>query len=360
MRVRKLAKFINKPLKIAVAIAAKDEELSIEGTIRSMIKAGAETSDIFVVNDGSSDFTELLVKQFSDINLISNKLNIGKAPSLKLAINEIIRRDKYNIVCLIDADTFVDVNYFYHVRSQFEYSEKTALVIGNVRNYRHCHNWLEAARALEYFVSNQIFRRALERINSIFLAPGCSISLRIDVAGQLTFDKSTYAEDMRMVIEVHRKKLGNISFAINAFVYTKDPITLSAYSKQIKRWYEGGWQVILLENIPFKLQRIDFAILFIYGEEMIWSLSLPFAIMSLYLLPEKYDLYLISTLVATQAFDLIIACFAAIKDKRYDILYFYPIISLSKFVNAYMFVKTFISIVILRKESSEWFQPSRI
>ena len=58
------------------------EAVGIGKTLRSIIGAGVLPSDVYVIDDGSSDGTGEIARSF-DVNVVKNPRNIGKAYSLE-------------------------------------------------------------------------------------------------------------------------------------------------------------------------------------------------------------------------------------------------------------------------------------
>ena len=62
---------------ICVIIPAKDEELVMGRTIQSILSAGILPSDIYVIDDGSSDKTGATARNHR-VNVLRNEKNIGR------------------------------------------------------------------------------------------------------------------------------------------------------------------------------------------------------------------------------------------------------------------------------------------
>jgi len=84
---------------ISVIIPAYNEEKNINYVLKSLTNS-LLIDEVIVVNDGSTDKTLSIIKQFNNIKLINLKKNHGKG----FAIAKGIEKSKGNIVIFIDAD----------------------------------------------------------------------------------------------------------------------------------------------------------------------------------------------------------------------------------------------------------------
>lgn len=84
---------------ISCLIPAYNEEKYIKSTLENIINSKI-CNEIIVIDDGSSDKTSQIVKNFNSIKLIKNKSNIGKSKSILRGLENSIG----NIILLVDAD----------------------------------------------------------------------------------------------------------------------------------------------------------------------------------------------------------------------------------------------------------------
>src|SRR5262250_2018285 len=224
---------------LCVLLPAKDECLGISKTLKSVLRAHVSPEDIYVIDDGSSDGTGDIAHAFG-VNVLRNPKNIGKAMALSRGAREFGLIDRYDYICLMDADTEVCQGYFDVVKRAFS-DPSVATVCGRAKSTPH--NWLTAYRCLAYWMSHAIYKGGQSNMGVITVTPGCAASFRADVFRQLEWTHDTIVEDMDCTIQIHRKKLGKIVYQPQAIVSTQDPRTLRDYVKQMYRWHTGAWQV---------------------------------------------------------------------------------------------------------------------
>src|SRR6188472_2014659 len=74
------------PDDICVVIPAHNEELLLGRCIRSVLAAGLDPGQVYVVNDGSTDATAAVAAAVPGINLLTNDAPCGKLGALRRGI----------------------------------------------------------------------------------------------------------------------------------------------------------------------------------------------------------------------------------------------------------------------------------
>lgn len=337
----------SKEERICAIIPAKNEEVMIAESIGSLIKAGLSRSDIYVMDDGSTDDTGVIAIKCG-VNVLRNYSSLGKVGSIKRAI-EYFRLDRqYDYISLLDADSQVNDRYFSEVRKLF--AADVALICGNVESLKY--NWLTAARALEYMWGQAVYKKGQNKMGTILVSPGCASTYKSSVFERMELSGDTFVEDMDMTFQIHRGKMGRVVFSENAISYTQDPRTLPDYCKQMHRWYFGMWQVLLKHRVPFKLQRIDFEATMMVSEVFLISVFYLLFLM-------KNPLGLIWVFIADMTLRMCIAAYFTAKTGRTDILKYSPLFPFIKLIDLIIFIQTFIEIMIFRRKMKQWFTPKR-
>jgi poly-beta-1,6-N-acetyl-D-glucosamine synthase len=337
--------------RLCVLLPAKDECLGISKTLKSILRAGVQPGDIYVIDDGSSDGTGGIARSLS-VNVLRNPRNIGKAMALSRGAQEFGVLDRYDYICLMDADTEVCEGYFDVVKRGFG-DPSVAAVCGRAQSTPH--NWLTAYRCLAYWMSHAIYKGGQSRMGVITVTPGCASSFRADVFRKLDWNTDTIVEDMDCTIQIHRKKLGTILYQTDAVVSTQDPRTVRDYIKQIYRWDTGTWQVGQKYGMAFGLNRIDWEFKLLMGEGLIFSalyLFLPFAL----LVRPRIAIYGAAMDFAVL---VLLAFICAIRERRTDVLMALPTYEVLRFIDCSVFLYSFWKTVIRRKQVRGWFAVKR-
>ena len=233
--------------KICVLIPAFNEEQVIAGTIDALRASGFNQSDIYIVDDMSTDETPCIAWKLG-VNVYTVKQKGGNKARAQLAgLKHFELYNKYTHVTFLDADTRVEPQFF---NTFFEAAEKypnVTLFVGQVKSAKNDHIF-SAMRAYEYTYGQDLVKRGQANFNVIFVSPGCASLYKLTDLQKLKIDGDTLAEDMDLTIQVHRMK-GKIRYIHRATVVTQDPNSFTDYNKQIMRWYRGFWQIIIKHKV---------------------------------------------------------------------------------------------------------------
>ncbi|KQO60247.1 glycosyltransferase family 2 protein [Curtobacterium sp. Leaf261] len=243
---------------VAILVAAHDEELVIENTIRSAAEH-LPLAQVFVVSDGSTDDT-VRIATGAGAQVYDLHPNRGKAGALAAAIDHFRIPERFEVLMLLDADTHLAPDYFSTGLAEFSAPDIVAVagrattildpaaptLLGRVLvAYRE-----RVYVAVQYL---QKFGQAAEHANVVAIVPGFASMYRTRVLGDIDITAAGLAiEDFNMTFEVHAKRLGRIAFRPSAAIaYTQDPDTLGDYAKQIRRWNLGFWQTLRRHRLGF-------------------------------------------------------------------------------------------------------------
>lgn len=339
--------------RIAILIPAYNEEVVIKDTIDALLTAGVESSDIYVVDDRSTDKTAEIVRS-CNVNVFTVPENGGKARAQTQALAHFKLLDRYEWICFLDGDTKVDVNFYHEMCKAATDDPSVALYVGQVKSVKNDHIF-SASRAFDYTYGQDVAKHGQSNFNVIFVSPGCSSMYRADVLSTLSIDHLTLAEDMDLTMQVHRSG-GVVKYLPRAIVNTQDPATFSDYHKQVMRWYRGYWQVVLKHKVFGwqKKQRIDLYMMLLTADALIYNRVLWLALIlvtNATILPFIF--------AADLALAGCIAAYAAHRTSRWDVLYKFPVYYWLSYLNFYAFARGFIEIVLFRKEILAWNKVAR-
>jgi cellulose synthase/poly-beta-1,6-N-acetylglucosamine synthase-like glycosyltransferase len=224
---------------VTVLIPAYNEEKVLRKTIEAVLESDYPSKEVIVVDDGSTDKTNLVARGFSDSGVkVIPRPNGGKA----VALNHGLKFARGEIVIVVDADSMVGKNTLLELVQPFRDPE-VAAVAGNIKVANRM-NWLTRCQALEYIASINLYRRALDVFGSVTVVPGALGAYRREILESSGFyDSDTLVEDFDVTMKA--LKTGNIVQAsIRAISYTEAPQTVGDFVKQRLRWYRGNYQAL--------------------------------------------------------------------------------------------------------------------
>jgi cellulose synthase/poly-beta-1,6-N-acetylglucosamine synthase-like glycosyltransferase len=330
--------------KLALLIAAHDEELVIEQTIRSAINAGQDPKHIYVVDDNSTDATSDIALSILRPGNVIKVGRSGKGLALTKAAHEFNLVAKYDWIHIADADGGFVEDYFKIFRKSLDPS--FAAATGYVRSLPS--GIVGQYRVMEYTLGQELHRRFQAMTHTVTVIPGPTSCFRSDIFAKVNFANKSMTEDFDVTIQIHRQKLGKIQFIPKAVAYTQDPRDLKDFTKQITRWNRGMMQTIRRHRLTKRAHRIDAYLGYLMLQNFMmffnYVVILPFAA---YVMHSPHVLAVAFLTDVMLMFGLTVLM--ALKAGRYDIISAFPHIYIYRWVTLYVFLKAFVEVMILRK-----------
>lgn len=339
--------------RIAVLIPAYNEEPVIEGTISALKASGIAMSDVYVVDDRSTDRTADICRGLG-VSVFTVPENGGKARAQVQALQHFALCDRYEWVIFLDGDTKIDVRFFGAMRRAALEDPSVALYVGQVKSVKNSHVF-SATRAVEYAYGQDIAKQGQSNFGVVIVSPGCSSMYRTDVLRQLHIDHMTLAEDMDLTIQVHRLG-GKVRYIADAVVHTQDPATLKDYTKQMMRWYRGFWQVVLKHRVFGwqRKQRVDwYMMLCIIDATLLNRVLWVIALTTLFYERAALILGIDAAIV------LAVTLYGAFRTRRADVIKWFPVSYALGFYMVYLHLRAFVEIIVLRKQILAWNKVAR-
>lgn len=329
---------------LALIVAAYNEALVLEHTIKSAMKAGLAASDIYVVDDYSSDGTAMIARRVVGGYNVLTVGRSGKGLALHTIVQDLGLTKRYDWIHIADADGEFDEQYFNELYSNLDpsYAAATGYVAslpgGYISNYR----------GFEYGVGMDVTRRFQSMGDVISIIPGPTSVFRSDVFEQLDFNAKALCEDFDVTMQIHRQKLGKIQFIPSAIARTQDPGTFKDFIKQITRWNRGVMQMFFKHRIGTHFTRIDAYLTYQLAQNLL------FAAMFLVVLPivtiMTGSLLYVATAFLSDVFTIwMFTLFAMQRSGRGNIISSFPFTYALRWIQLGVFLKAFGEVFILRR-----------
>lgn len=348
-----------KPQKdIAILVPAHNEEIVINETLKRLLQV-ASKEDIYLVDDCSRDKTAKIAKKHIK-NILSLKINVGKAQALNTAIKHFQLSKKYKYLLPIDADTKITQEFLNPILSVFR-KDKKRNIVAVVGKIKGAHNsWVTAYRMWEYEIGQTIHKEAQSKEGAILVCSGCTTVYRTNLFKKHQFSSDTLTEDMDLTFQIHRKKLGKIVFCQEAVAITQDPLTLKDFIKQIERWYYGYWQCIYKHRIPFGKQMIDFEAAVASTEGLLGALIVfGLVILSPWLITHNPWILLTGILLDLGLLFLPTILLTCMKYRNWKLLEYIFHFYLLRLLSSLVFLKSFLKVTFMTNPLAQWNQVQR-
>ncbi|HEV8651388.1 MAG TPA: glycosyltransferase [Actinomycetes bacterium] len=266
---------------VSVLVPAYDEEVSIVGSVRSLLALQFPEFEVIVVSDGSTDQTmQRLIDAFAlaeqpwatrqDLPtapirrtfrslthphlVVVDKENGGKADALNAGLN----LARYPLFAAVDADSMLDAEAILRATRLFVEDETLVAVGGTIRPLNAAvvrdgrvtdlvmpKRWLERFQILEYARAFFTGRSGWSHFKSLLIISGAfGLFRRTAVLEAGGFLVGTVSEDMELVVRLHKhflreRKPYNIRFTPDPICWTEVPADLGTLRRQRNRWHRG-------------------------------------------------------------------------------------------------------------------------
>jgi cellulose synthase/poly-beta-1,6-N-acetylglucosamine synthase-like glycosyltransferase len=226
--------------RFAAIIAAHDEELVIAHVIDSLKNQNypRELFDVFVIADNCTDMTANVAKKHgAQVYERHDTEKRGKGHALEWMFRKIYEmNDKYNVICVFDADNLVSPNFLYEMNKQLCKGHK--VVQGYIDSKNPFDSWITCSYSIAFWLSNRTFQ--LPRYNLGLSCGLCGTGFCVDISvlKKIGWGATCLTEDLEftMKLAMHGMK---VAWAHEAVVYDEKPITLRQSWRQRKRWMQG-------------------------------------------------------------------------------------------------------------------------
>ena len=101
---------------VSIYIPAYNAEKTIRNSLESIKNQTIPFDEIIVIDDNSTDFTKNIVKEFNNVNIISNSVNKGLGYNRNLGV----KTSSHQIVTSIDADVVLEKDWLEIMIKNFE------------------------------------------------------------------------------------------------------------------------------------------------------------------------------------------------------------------------------------------------
>lgn len=230
---------------VSVIIPAWNEEVGIIRTVESVLSNTYERIEAIVVNDGSTDGSDRIVRDF--LEKYSKESHPGKTLLYKYkenggkssALNAGLAMSSGEIIISIDADCYVTSTAVENFVKCFV-DPRVMAAVGNVK-IGNTKTILGTVQYLEFLFSFY-FKKADSLLNTIYIIGGAAGAFRREVFDKVgPYTLGLITEDIELSVRIQAAGM-KIVYASEAIVYTEGATDLNGLMKQRLRWKRGRFQ----------------------------------------------------------------------------------------------------------------------
>ncbi|MFN3234443.1 MAG: glycosyltransferase family 2 protein [Gammaproteobacteria bacterium] len=250
----------DEPIPISVLIPVHNDGKTIQPTILTLTEQIGVKTQIIVINDGSTDDTDLHCQNLKAKGLIDEYIKVGVRGGKASALNMGLRKAKYEYVLATDGDTtfFRDA-----IIQAFQYFKdpNVAAVCGNLRIRNVLSSLATRMAQLNFVPSISIGRIVEDLMGFYFVVSGAFGLYRVKAIKSVGGWNYGPGDDGDMSVQLRMADWKFISLAIGT---TDAPTTFSRLARQRMRWFRSmirvryrkfRWSVLNSTNKNFDFWR---------------------------------------------------------------------------------------------------------
>lgn len=235
---------------VSVMIPAYNEEVGLLSTVKSLLASTYKRMEIVVVNDGSTDGSDAMMRRFiaryeremadvpwhQRIDIVYYyQSNGGKGN----ALNTAIQLSHGDILVSIDADCVVDAGAMDAFVKAFR-DPRVMACVGNVK-IGNTQTLIGTVQHLEYNFGF-FMKKSDSLMNTIYIVGGAAGAFRREVFDKLGgYNTKNITEDIELSVRIQAQGW-KIVYCPDALVYTEGASTIKSLMKQRLRWKRGRFQ----------------------------------------------------------------------------------------------------------------------
>ena len=274
---------------VSIVVPAYNEANGIAQSVRAMLTVRYPLHEVVVVDDGSSDDTfDVLRRTFGLVPVqrvppgripllgsvravwaastgepltVVRKHNAGRRAD---ALNAGLNYARHELVCMVDADSILEVEALLHVAKPFvddprhvvgtggviRTANGTRIERGQVVDVRAPRSWLVRIQIVEYLRAFLLGRTGWSRVGGLLIISGAFGLFRKDLVYEVGgLDPDSMAEDADLVTTLHRhlrrqRRAYRLVFVAEPVCWTEVPATRQVLARQRRRWSYGLGQLL--------------------------------------------------------------------------------------------------------------------
>ncbi|TCZ75702.1 glycosyltransferase family 2 protein [Paenibacillus albiflavus] len=267
---------------VSIMVPAHNEGKVIIQTVESLLAFDYphDKYEIIVINDNSSDNSDLLLRNLQDKYAQRNLIVIntdattgGKGKSNALNIG--FKQSQGELIAIYDADNTPEKGALRYLVAEIMNDASLGAVIGKFRTRNRNTNLLTRFINIETLSFQWMAQAGRWQLFKLCTIPGTNFIMRRHIIEEIGgWDVKAIAEDTEISFRIYLMGY-KIKFQPKAVTWEQEPQTLKVWFKQRTRWAKGNIYVII-KNIPLLFKRSAHKIKF----DILYFLSIYFLLLT--------------------------------------------------------------------------------
>jgi cellulose synthase/poly-beta-1,6-N-acetylglucosamine synthase-like glycosyltransferase len=226
--------------KVSIIVPVKNEDKVIGRLLESLVKLTYTKKEVIIVEDGSSDNTVSICRQYAEkypslIKFYHRRISSGK-PS---AINHAVKTATGEIIAIYDADTIIEPDVLEKIIPYFK-DEDVAAVQGELYTVNPDDSLITKVSVLNDFLTH-VQQLGKEKLGLFIASLGTHTYFRRKSLEELGFwDSNALVEDLEISVRLARRGYKIRYVPVKAGIEV--PAKLSPFIRQRLRWFRGHIQ----------------------------------------------------------------------------------------------------------------------
>ena len=173
----------------------------------------------------------------------------GKGYALEWMFNKLFEMEeqKYDAICLFDADNIVSSNFLLEMNSKLKKGYRS--IQGDLDTKNPNDSWVTACYATAYWSMNRMWQLARFNKGLSNALGGTGVCLEYQLLKEYGWGATCLTEDLEFTMKLLMNGI-KTSWAHEAKVYDEKPVYFSQTWRQRTRWLQGHWDVAFRYMIP--------------------------------------------------------------------------------------------------------------
>ncbi len=235
---------------VSVVIPAYNEAVGLLHTVKTILKSEYRNIEIIVINDGSTDNSDSMMREFIKKYEEETLFDAGRIPIMYQykenggkgrALNAGLSLSSGEIIISVDADCALATNTIGNFIKPFA-DPSVMAGVGNVK-VGNTNTIVGTVQSFEFLFSFY-FKKAESVLGAIYIIGGAAGAFRREVFEKIgVYNQDNITEDIELSVRIQKAGM-KIVYVDDAIVYTEGASSLLSLAQQRTRWRMGWFQTL--------------------------------------------------------------------------------------------------------------------